>query len=54
MTASRFMLVIDGKVVHQNITGFIQALSMLFASYFVFNIEYPAEATCTLEFIQRL
>lgn len=53
MTCTRFMLVIDGKVVNQNVVGFITALSMLFASFYAFNIKYPAEASSTLEFIQR-
>jgi len=28
-------------------------LAVLFASYYVFNLEYNAEASTTLEFIQR-
>jgi hypothetical protein len=53
MTCSRFMLAIDGKVSNQNIVGFVTALSMLFTSYFAFNIEYLPEASATMEFIQR-
>lgn len=34
--------------------GFIEGIAMLFASYFVFNLEYAAEAQITLEFLQRL
>ena len=31
----------------------LAGIGMLFASYFVFNLEYDAEAQVTLEFIQR-
>lgn len=47
------MLLIDGKVVNQDIDGFVTAMSMLFSAFFVLNIEYPQDASATMEFIQR-
>lgn len=32
---------------------FYEALQMLMSSYYIFNMEYPANSTCTLEFIQK-
>jgi hypothetical protein len=46
----------DGKVaisIHPTSANFVTGLSVLFASYYVFNIEYEANASLTLEFIQR-
>ena len=47
------MLAIDGIVVNENITSFETGMSMLFASFFIFGIEYPKEVPATMEFIQR-
>ncbi|XP_072024574.1 uncharacterized protein [Amphiura filiformis] len=52
LTADRFMLNIDGEVVHWDLSSFPDALMMLFASYYVFSIEY-GEACTTMEFVQR-
>lgn len=54
MICTRFMLAIDGKVGNQNIRNFTNALSMLLASFYAFNIEYPEEGKLTMEFVQRL
>lgn len=43
---------VDGIIVFDGLT-FMRAISLLFCSYFVLNIEYPVEAKATLEFIQR-
>uniref|UniRef100_A0A9J8DLI9 Uncharacterized protein n=1 Tax=Cyprinus carpio carpio TaxID=630221 RepID=A0A9J8DLI9_CYPCA len=53
--AKKWMLSIEGRVVLQlsDRSEFTSALAVLFASYYVFNMEYPAEAATTLEFIQR-
>ncbi|XP_032689763.1 uncharacterized protein LOC116853016 [Odontomachus brunneus] len=32
---------------------FYEALEMLMSAYYVFNIEYPTNCACTLEFIQK-
>lgn len=32
---------------------FYEALQMLMASYYIFNMEYPTSSTCTLEFLQK-
>ncbi|XP_048019935.1 uncharacterized protein LOC125251074 [Megalobrama amblycephala] len=53
--AKKWMLSIDGRVVLQlnDRSDFTHALAVFFASYYVFNMEYPEEAATTLEFIQR-
>ncbi|XDV33478.1 hypothetical protein PO909_003877 [Leuciscus waleckii] len=53
--AKKWMLSIEGRVVLQlsDCSEFTSALAVLFASYYVFNMEYPEEAATTLEFIQR-
>lgn len=33
--------------------NFHEALQMLIASYFIFNMEYPTNYSCTLEFLQQ-
>ncbi|XP_077071616.1 uncharacterized protein LOC143723309 [Siphateles boraxobius] len=55
MTASRWMLSIEGKVLLtlDNSDNFILAFAVLFASYYIFNIEYQESAACTLELAQR-
>lgn len=32
---------------------FIEALKMLMCVYYMFNMEYPKNSTCTLEFLQK-
>ncbi|KAL6484025.1 hypothetical protein MHYP_G00088980 [Metynnis hypsauchen] len=53
--AKKWMLSIEGKVVLQlsDHSDFASALAVFFGSYYVFNIEYPAEVATSLEFIQR-
>ncbi|KAL6477755.1 hypothetical protein MHYP_G00135900 [Metynnis hypsauchen] len=55
LRAKKWMLSIEGKVVLQlsDHSDFASALAVFFGSYYVFNIEYPAEAATSLEFIQR-
>jgi hypothetical protein len=45
-------LMVDGRAVFGPI-DFRRAVMAMFASYYVFNIQYPLEAAATLEFIQR-
>ncbi|KAF6738297.1 hypothetical protein FQA47_016967, partial [Oryzias melastigma] len=52
-SAGKFMLSLDRNLVEANITSFISALCMMFASYYNFNIHYPLELASTLEFLQR-
>jgi len=54
MTAKLFMLAIDGVIVLHEIKDPLTAIGLLFGSFFVFNLHYPASASVTLEFIQRL
>ncbi|KAM6945201.1 uncharacterized protein PEZ65_002855 [Lycodopsis pacificus] len=55
-SAKRWMLSIEGRVVFTHsppVPDFATALAVLFASFYVFNIEYQVEAATTLEFVQR-
>jgi len=47
------MLSVDQVIVNDNIPTFLRGLELLFGSFYVLNIEYPAGAVSTLEFIQR-
>ncbi|XP_048860311.1 uncharacterized protein LOC125727551 [Brienomyrus brachyistius] len=51
--ADRFMLSVDRKIVNDDITTFIAAVSLMFGSYYCFNIHYPTELASVLEFLQR-
>ncbi|XP_067658203.1 uncharacterized protein [Haliotis asinina] len=53
LASTSYSLIVDGTVVTDRIPGFGLALTALFSSYYVLNIEYPAEAGPLLEFIQR-
>ncbi len=55
-SANKWMLSIEGRVVIPHsppMSDFTTALAVLFASLYVFNIEYQVEAVTTLEFVQR-
>lgn len=52
-SAARFMLSVDRMIVQDNITSFVSAISMMFGSYYCFNIHYPVQLASTLEFLQR-
>jgi len=51
--ASAFRLVVDRVVVCSSIQTPMVAVTLLFGTYFLFNIAYAPEASATLEFIQR-
>ena len=55
-TASKWMVSIEGKVAIQGNTSssaFTSGLAALFASYYVFNLQYQEGAVIALEFFQR-
>ncbi|KAI9536288.1 hypothetical protein NQZ68_034845 [Dissostichus eleginoides] len=55
-SANKWMLSIEGRVViplSPPMPDFTTALVVLFASFYVFNIEYEVEAVTMLEFVQR-
>ncbi|XP_048856979.1 uncharacterized protein LOC125724070 isoform X2 [Brienomyrus brachyistius] len=56
LASRKWMLAMEGKLVieatHLQL-DFTCALAVLFAAYYVFNMEYEGEAATTLEFIQR-
>ncbi|KAJ8356878.1 hypothetical protein SKAU_G00196720 [Synaphobranchus kaupii] len=51
--ASRFFLSIDKVIVNDHIPTFAKAFTMMFGTYYCFNIQYPQELGSTLEFMQR-
>ncbi|XP_067296101.1 uncharacterized protein [Pseudorasbora parva] len=48
-----WMLSIEGQVVMGPHTDVITGIASMFSSYYCFNLQYPEESACTLEFIQR-
>ena len=55
-SANKWMLSIEGHVVIPHSPpkqDFTTALAVLFASFYIFDIEYQVEAVTTLEFVQR-
>ncbi|XP_061115668.1 uncharacterized protein LOC133140108 isoform X2 [Conger conger] len=55
LTATRWMVSIEGRVAYvlDSQSDFAAALTVLFSSFYVFNIEYQEAACTTLELIQR-
>ncbi|XP_034554468.1 uncharacterized protein LOC117823392 [Notolabrus celidotus] len=54
VTVGRWMISIEGHVICEGRQqSFISGLAALFATYYVFNLQYQEEAAKTLEFIQR-
>lgn len=47
------MLAVDQQVQIDFIEDFLSGFAVLFAAFYVFNIEYPEESRSVLEFIQR-
>ncbi|KAG0420883.1 hypothetical protein HPB47_003199 [Ixodes persulcatus] len=50
---SRFSVFVDGVEVVCNIETTAEAVGTLMAAYYLFSIEYPAELTHTMEFIEH-
>nr|XP_005158438.1 uncharacterized protein LOC101885684 [Danio rerio] len=53
LTATQWMLSIEGQVVVGPHPNFIAGFAALFSSYYNFNLVYQEQASCTLEFVQR-
>ncbi len=53
LTATHWMLSIEGQVVVPPQPNFVSGVAALFSAYYNFNLVYQEEAACTLEFIQR-
>ncbi len=53
MKPSGWLLSIEGHVVMGPHLFFLHGVAAFFSSYYVFNLEYPAAGSSTLEFIQR-
>ncbi|KAG1961310.1 hypothetical protein F2P79_005476 [Pimephales promelas] len=53
LTATQWMLSIEGQVVLNQHPNFMAEFATLFATYYNFNLVYQHEASCTLEFVQR-
>nr|XP_023686769.1 uncharacterized protein LOC111853741 [Paramormyrops kingsleyae] len=52
-TATGYMVAVDQVVVMDRISTLSEAVVNMFMMYYVMNIDYPAEAGITLEFLQR-
>ncbi|CAM4615012.1 unnamed protein product [Leuciscus chuanchicus] len=53
MKPSKWLISIEGHVVMGPHPFFLHGVAAFFSSYYVFNLEYPAAGSSTLEFIQR-
>ena len=52
LSAQRFELIVENiAVVKNGLCSFLEALMM--ASYYVFNMQYPADVSASLDFVQR-
>ncbi|XP_030609515.1 uncharacterized protein LOC115797158 [Archocentrus centrarchus] len=50
----RWMISLEGSVICEGIQPtFLSGLAAVFSTYYIFNLQYQANAACTLEFIQR-
>ncbi|KAI7811079.1 hypothetical protein IRJ41_010126 [Triplophysa rosa] len=50
----QWMISFEGQIICAGIQpSFLSGLAAVFAIFYTFNVEYQAEAACTLEFIQR-
>ncbi|KAJ8014573.1 hypothetical protein DPEC_G00041650 [Dallia pectoralis] len=53
-TIGSWMISLEGHVICEGIQPtFLSGLATVFAMYYIFNLQYQDEASCTLEFIQR-
>ncbi|KAL1246666.1 hypothetical protein QQF64_034405, partial [Cirrhinus molitorella] len=52
MKPSGWLLSIEGHVVMGPHPFFLHGVAAFFSSYYIFNLEYPATGSSTLEFIQ--
>ncbi|MGL4645725.1 MAG: hypothetical protein ACRCVL_01195, partial [Cetobacterium sp.] len=53
LTATQWMLSIEGQVVVNPHPNLVAGFAALFVSYYNFNLVYQEEASSTLEFVQR-
>lgn len=53
MKPSGWLISIEGHVVMGPHPLFLHGVAAFFSSYYVFNLQYPAAGSSTLEFIQR-
>ncbi|GBN76882.1 hypothetical protein AVEN_128782-1 [Araneus ventricosus] len=51
--ATSYMVAVDKKIINEEIKSFETGFFMVFAAYYIVNIEYAEMAGATLEFIQR-
>jgi len=49
-----WMISLEGHIISEGIQpAFVSGLAAVFSTFYNFNLQYQAEAACTLEFIQR-
>ena len=52
LSCDQFTVEVEGKVLNTT-TSFLMAFWVMFAPYYVFNLEYPDSVRCTLKYFQR-
>ncbi|CAL8274166.1 unnamed protein product [Merluccius merluccius] len=53
LKAEAYMVAVDRVVISERLSTFEEALHMMFFSYYIHNLDYPAELLATMEFLQR-
>ncbi|KAK2872950.1 hypothetical protein Q8A67_022847 [Cirrhinus molitorella] len=53
LSADKWMMSIEGTIVMGPHNNLLNGLATTFTSFYVFNLQYPKEASSTLEFAQR-
>ena len=52
ITASSFHIIVEGQMMCK-VTEFTEAVPLMFALFYVFNISYPKELASTLHYLQK-
>jgi len=53
LKSNTYAIYLDQQCVVSQVTSFLEIWAALFATYFVFNVEYLPSTVCTMEFFQR-
>ncbi|RXN14480.1 hypothetical protein ROHU_009102 [Labeo rohita] len=53
LSADKWMMSIEGTIVMGPHNNLLNGVAATFSAYYVFNLQYPKEASSTLEFVQR-
>ncbi|KAG7277079.1 hypothetical protein CRUP_031292 [Coryphaenoides rupestris] len=53
LKAKAYMVAVNKVVISERLSTFVEALHMMFYSYYIHNMDYPVEIWATMEFLQR-